>query len=158
MAGIREVRTALANQIQTVSKIKCSPRMPDTIEPPQAAILPGSPYAKYGVTLGEGTLHMPLGQQMLVPTELNLRVAVFVSRAPSLDRSQALLDEWLGLESSTDTVSIPMALMEDSTLGGIVEYCEPLEVLNYSNYAVAGQTYFMGMISVIVSVTQDLGA
>jgi hypothetical protein len=64
------------------------------------------------------------------------------------------VDSYLGFEPS-ETLSIPMALLHDPTLGGIVEYCEPLLVQGYGDIEIAGQTYFQGRILTTVSVTQS---
>ena len=76
------VREALASQIQTITGLTMKARMPDQVNPPVGVILPGAPYAKYGLTLGEGAMYMGSASMIPVATELNLVVAVFVSRAP----------------------------------------------------------------------------
>ena len=156
MADISAVRTALANQIYVQTGLICLPKMPDQINPPVAVILPGAPYAKYGITLGEHSVAM--GQPHVVPvvTELNLVVCIFVSRAPSLERAQTMVDQYLGFEPSTATTSIPEALAFDPTLGGVTEYCEPIQVQAYGDVDIAGQTYFQGRLAVAVSVHQSL--
>lgn len=156
MASIAAVRAALANQIQVQTGLSVSPRMPDQVNPPQGAILPGAPYAKYGLTLGEHILMSGLPHAVPVPTELNLVVAVFVSRAPSIEDAQATVDTYLGFEPSDTTVSIPEAMAFDPTLGGVVEFCEPLQVQAYGDVEIAGQQYFQGRIAVSVSVHQAL--
>jgi hypothetical protein len=153
MASVSEVRNALAAQIQAQTGLTTVPRMPDQINPPVAAILPGLPYAKYGITFGEPLLGMPTA--VPVPAELNFVVAIFVSRAPSLERAQAAVDQYLGLEPSDTVTSIPLAIFSDPTLGGVVEYCEPLLVQAYGDIEIAGQTYFQGRLTVTVSATQD---
>jgi hypothetical protein len=128
--------------------------MPDQVNPPVAVILPGIPYVKYGITLGESAIG--LGVPVPVPAELNLVVCVFVSRAPSLERAQEQVDQYLGLEPSDSVMSIPLAIFSDPTLGGVAEYCEPLQVQAYGDIEIAGQTYFQGRITVAVSAVQDL--
>jgi len=155
VADVSAVRTALASQIQSLTGLTCTPRMPDTITPPQAAILPAQPYAKYGITLG-GHL-ASLGATIPVVTELNFAVCVFVSRAASVERAQQQVDQYLGFEPSSGVVSIPMAIDEDPTLGGVAEFCEPVVVLAYGDIDIAGQPYFQGRLHVAVSVHQDLG-
>lgn len=155
MADISAVRTALAAQIQSLTGLTCTPRMPDTITPPQAALLPSLPYARYGLTLG-GHL-ASLGARVPVVTELNLAVAVFVSRASSVERAQQQVDQYLGFEPSSGVVSIPQAIDEDPTLGGVVEFCEPVNVNAYGDIEIAGQTYFQGRLVVAISVHQNLG-
>jgi hypothetical protein len=128
--------------------------MPDQVNPPMAAILPQAPYAKYGLTFG-GHL-ATLGRPVPVVTEMNMAVCIFVSRAPSLDRAQKAVDQYLGFEPSSSVVSIPVALAEDPTLGGVVEWCEPLQVTAYGDIEIAGQTYFQGRLTVNISVHQDI--
>lgn len=155
MASTKQVREALASQIQALTGLAASPRMPDQINPPQVAIMPGSPYAKYGITLGEGAMFSL--NPVPVATELNLRIIVLTSLAPGLADAQEAMDEYLGLQPSGATVSIPQAILHDPTLGGLVEYCEPIDIVAYSSETVAGQEYFRGMMRVMVSVTQDMG-
>lgn len=150
MADFDDVTTALAAQIQSYTGLKFFADMPDQINPPMGAILPGRPLAKYGITLGESAL-----EQIPVPTEYGLSVAVFVSRAPSLQRAQATVKSYLGMKAG---LSIPRAILANPTLDGLVEYVEPLQVDAYGDIEIAGQPYFQGRISVLVSVTQDLGA
>src|ERR1700756_1717560 len=138
MTTISAVRTALSNQISTQTGLICLPVMADQINPPVGVILPGAPYAKYGITVGahQGSLAQPV----TAIVELNLVVAVFVSRAPSLERAQTTVDQYL--------VTIPAAMEFDPTLGGIVEYCEPQIVQAYGDVEIAGQTYFQGRLTV----------
>lgn len=153
MASVNAVKAQLAAQIQAQTGLTTLSLMPDQINPPIAVILPGLPYVKYGITLGEPLLGMP--HAVPVPAEINLVVCVFTSRAPSLERAQAFVDQYLGLEPSDTVKSIPLAIFEDPTLGGVVEYCEPLQVQAYGDIEIAGQTYFQGRLTVTVSATQD---
>lgn len=153
MASVNAVKAALAAQVQAQTGLTCVPLMPDQINPPAAVILPGIPYVKYGLTLGETLIGLP--NPVSVPADLNLVVCIFVSRAPSLERAQDQVDQYLGLEPSDTVKSVPLAIFHDPTLGGIVEFCEPLAVIAYGDVEIAGQTYFQGRISVAVSVTQS---
>jgi len=155
--SISQVRAALASQIQEKTGLKTFSEQPDQINPPCGAILPGSPYAKYGITLGEPTMNAPIGNQIPVACDLNLVVAVYTARSPSLQRAQQAVDSYLGFFPNSNQVSIPMAILADPTLGGIVEYAEPMLVQAYGEINIAGQDYFQGRITVAVSVTQDLG-
>lgn len=155
MAGVKEIKDALAAQIQNFTGLTMRARMPDQINPPMGVILPGSPYAKYGVTLGVPSLFGP--GPVPVSAEFNLVVAVFVSRAPSLERAQDAVDQYLGLEPGAGQESIPLAIDQDPTLGGVVEFAEPIQVLAYGDVEIAGQVYFQGRISVNVSAIQDIG-
>jgi hypothetical protein len=153
MASVKEIKTALAAQIQAQTGLTTLSRMPDQINPPVAAILPGLPYVKYGITMGESTIGLPA--PVPVPAEINLVVCIFTSRAPSLERAQDFVDQYLGLEPSDTVKSIPLAIFADPTLGGVVEYCEPIQVQAYGDIEIAGQTYFQGRLTVTVSATQD---
>ena len=145
MTTLSAVKTALATQIQAQTGLTCLPVMADQVNPPVGVILPGAPYAKYGVTLGA---HLgSLAQPVTAIVEMNLVVAIFVSRAPSLERAQNTVDQYL--------VTVPAAMEFDPTLGGIVEYCEPQIVQAYGDVEIAGQTYFQGRIAVAVSVHQS---
>lgn len=156
VASTKAVREALASQIQTLTGLATAPRMPDQINPPQAAIMPGLPYAKYGLTLGEAAMFT--ANPIPVATELNLRIIVLTSLAPGLADAQEAMDEYLGLQPSNGTMSIPQAILHDPTLGDLVDYCEPIDIVAYSSEKVAGQEYFRGMMRVTISVTQDMGA
>lgn len=161
MTSIKAVRVALASQIETITGLTTAPYMPDIITPPMAALLPGAPYARYGITFGEPTIGaagMPMPSQVPVPTDLNLNIAIFMSRAPSLQDAQESVDNFLGLEPIAGVVSIPQAILSDPTLGGLVEYCEPTQIVAYGDVEVAGQQYFHGRLAVVISVTQDMGA
>lgn len=155
MASIKAIRDALAAQVQAATGLRVSPKMPDQVNPPQGAILPGAPYAKYGVTLGE---HSVIGLPRVIPvaTEYQMVIAVFVSRAPSLERAQDTVDQYLGFEPSDSFTSIPEAIAADPTLGGVVEWCEPYQVQAYGDIEIAGQQYFQGRISLTISAHQDL--
>lgn len=153
MASVKQVKAALAAQVQAQTALVTVPKMPDQINPPMAVILPGIPYVKYGLTLGETLIGLP--NHVPVPAELNLVICIFVSRAPSLERAQDQVDQYLGLEPSDVVKSIPLAIFHDPTLGGVVEYCEPLSVIAYGDVEIAGQTYFQGRISVQVGVVQN---
>lgn len=143
----KQAKTALAAQIQARTGINSSRGMPNIITPPQVAILPNSSYAKYGITLGEATAHLPV--QVVAPTELNLIVAYFVVRADLLDAQDACDDA---------LVTIPDAIFWDATLGGVVDYAEVINVLAYGDIVVNDQTFFHTKIAVNVSITPDLGA
>lgn len=146
MANLTNLRNALANQIET----NCLPYLAadgsplDQVNPPIALVLPGSPLAKYGSTLGESMLTMgPDGYAIpMATTEFNLRVMVLVSHASTTDRVQDTLDVWLGFENDyvngQQTVSVPMAVAMDPTLGGIASYCEAMTVSQYGPVEYAG--------------------
>lgn len=153
MASVNQVKTALAAQIQAQTGLITAALMPDQINPPMAVILPGSPYVKYGITFGETTVG--LLHHVSVPVDINLVVGVFVSRAPSLERAQAQVDQYLGLEPSDTVKSIPLAIFHDPTLGGVVEFCEPQQVTAYGDVEIAGQQYFQGRITITISADQD---
>lgn len=154
MTDFDAVTAALATQIQTLTGLKMFPEAPDQINPPAGVIFPGTPLAKYGITLGEGAMFST--NPIPVPTDYNLVIAVFVSRAPSLQRAQKAVKAYLGMNSGGP--SIPRAILHDPTLGGIVEYCEPMAITQFGAAEYAGQDYFQGRITVAISVVMNMEA
>lgn len=141
----KQAKTALAAQIQAQTGLACSHNMPNVITPPCAAIFPGAPYVRYGITLGEGTAHLPV--QLLAAVEMNLIVAVFVQRT-NLSDAQDQVDDYI--------VTVADAIFHDATLGGIVEWAEPGSIVAYNDISVNDQTFFHAKIAVNVSITPDL--
>lgn len=131
--------------------------MPDQLNPPCAVLLPGNPYVKYGITMGEGTMTHGLAAPVSVPTEINLGIMVVCARS-SVENAQEYVDALLGLEPLDTVVSIPLALDENPTLDGLVEWVIPRHVSGYdSNTLIGNVPYFTGRIELAISVTPDLG-
>jgi hypothetical protein len=148
VASLTAVRKALANQILTntlplLAAVEAEPldQIPNL---PAALIFPGKPVAKYGVTMGEALpfLGSPAGR-MMAATDFNLQVMIVVSQGSTIERVQGTLDQFLGFENIPgQTVSIPTAVALDPTLGGVVFYCEAMQVSSYGPIEYNGNSYF----------------
>jgi len=145
MPGLQEVRNALALQIQNNAypKLQAYGDAPDTINAPCAVVVPTrGKFATYEMTLGSD--YMGFGMPTPVPTATGfmLDVEVVVART-DLDRTQQALDQWFGYENVEGvTVSIPMAVAMDSSLGGLVRWCNPLTADSYGPVNWNGVDYF----------------
>lgn len=145
MAGLQAVRNALATQIQNhaypVLQVEANPR--DQINPPVALVLPArGTFAEYGETLGSEYMG---GVPIPVPTATGFRldVQVIVARAAGIEQVQPELDQWFGYENIPgSTVSIPMAVAMDSSLGGLVRWCNAISADNYAPIDYNGLMYF----------------
>lgn len=155
MATVAQVREALAKYIEDTTGLECKPRMPDQVNPPMAAIMPGAPFVTYGVTMSANLAAL---RQVNAPVEMNVAVLIITSKAGSTERAQLNIDAYLGLDADDSVTSIPVALALDPTLGGMVEYAEPVSVTTYGQIEVAGQIYFGARLAIQISVAQDLGA
>lgn len=125
MASLSTVRNALANQLSeyVYPALRVSAYPLDQINPPCAMILPSKATAKYGRTLG-GSFSTAAGS-LLAATDFNLDIIVIVSHSTTSDRMQENLDQWIGFTNEPgESVSVPMAIAKDDTLGGAVAYCE----------------------------------
>lgn len=135
MADLLTIRTALADQIaEFCPGLRAMPEARDSIQPPVAIVLPGSPLMKFGDTV-DGAL------------TINLTILMIISDAATMERSQRALDAYLGIGSG-ETTSIPNAIHMDPTLGGAVHFCEPLTVTNYGRLEYAGEGYFGARVNV----------
>ena len=148
-ATITEARKALAAQLQAnISGVTALPYMPDQVNPPVMAVLPGQPAVQYGLTLGEAMAAQ--GMQGIMGGEYNLVILVITTLASSIEEAQETLDSLIGFNGNTSCVQ--GAIAEDSTLGGVVDFCVPMAVATYGQIDVAGQTYFGARITVKVGV------
>lgn len=141
----KAVKTALAAQITTRTGLTTTRNMPNIVTPPMAAILPGGPYAKFGITFGEGTAHLPV--QVLAPTEMNVVVAIFVQRT-DLPDAQDQVDDYM--------IAVANAIFWDGTLGGAAEWATPINIIAYGDINVNDQTFFHTKIAVNISLEQDM--
>lgn len=135
MADVAAIRTALANQVTTVTGLRTLPEAKDQVSPPVGVVLPGVPLARYGDTL-DGAL------------TLNLRILLVISDAAPVEKVQRALDAYLGIGTGTGITSIPAALMKDPTLGGTVHWAIPLQISSYGRIDYAGEGYFGGRLDV----------
>jgi hypothetical protein len=133
MADLLAIRTALADQLTSITGLRTMADARDSISPPVAIVLPGQPFVKFGDTAQ--------GPSFPGALTVNLIILVIISDAPTLERSQKALDMYLGIGEGP-AESIPNAIMNDPSLGGVVDYCEPTTVTNYGRIEYAGQQYF----------------
>jgi hypothetical protein len=134
VADLTAIRVALANQIAAhCTGLRTMAEARDSISPPVAIVLPGNPLATFGSTM-DGAV------------EFNLVILMIISDAATMERSQKMLDAYLGIGSG-EVTSIPNAIMADPSLGGAVHYCEPISVTNYNRIEYAGETYFGARLS-----------
>jgi hypothetical protein len=76
-------------------------------------------------------------------------VLVLVSDAPTSERSQRDLDQWLGIGAG-EAESIPNAITKDVTLDGTVAWCLPLAITQYGRVDYAGVTYLGATLTTTV--------
>lgn len=154
MANVQAIRQALASQLQAELDIPAFPNVPPNVTPPMILVYPGQPYMTYGQTMGEG-IDAELGPVMgesynpMAKVAANLVVAVLISQATGYEQFQPQLDALL--EPPGNSGSIPNAIAADETLGGIVDWAIPLDVISYGLIQdIAGQSYFGARIRVQV--------
>jgi hypothetical protein len=124
------IRNALAAQVTAVTGLRCDGQARDQVSPPCSVVLPGQPFITYGVTT-DGALNF------------NLAVLIIVSDAAPAEKTQRALDVWLGIgEDTSETESVPAAVMSDITLGGVVHFIEPVSIGTYGRITYANVVYF----------------
>lgn len=132
MATLSELRTGLATNLGTISGLRTSSFVPDTVSPPIAIVEPAS--IKFDVSMGRGL------------DEFSFKVTVIVGRAT--DRAaQATIDSFC---SSAGSSSVKRAIESDRTLGG---KCNDLRVTNLSSYGsvqIGDTPYLAAEFAVIV--------
>lgn len=136
MADITAIRNALAAQITARTGLRALGQARDTVNPPCAVILPGSPLIRWGATL-DGTV------------DISLNILLVISDAPPVQMTQRALDAYLGIGAG-EPESIPAALMADPTLGGACHYAIPATVDQYSRVEYGGVGYFGARLSVTI--------
>jgi hypothetical protein len=132
MADVTAIRNALAAQITAVTGLRCDGQARDQVSPPCAVVIPGNPFVSYGATMDEAMT-------------IALIVLVIISDAAPVEKTQRALDTYLGMRHGRDPgtgQSVPAAILEDTSLGGTAEWCEPASVSNYGRVDYAGVTYF----------------
>lgn len=135
MASLSDIRTALANQLATISGLRTSAQYVSQINPPMAVILPAS-----GVNVQPRTLDGSEDYQLII----HLLVAYTEDSS-----SQALLDGYLDPSGAT---SIQAALRANPSLGGKVMYAVTGPVAGYGLLDWAGQQYLGTRVPVTVAV------
>jgi hypothetical protein len=132
MADLVAVTNALAAQITQFTGLRALGQARDQVTPPCAVVLPGraGPFLQYGSTMDESFT-------------LNLMVLIIITDAAPVDASQRALDAYLGIDHGDGSgASIPAAVLKDPTLGGLVEWCEPVSADQYGRIDYGGITYF----------------
>jgi hypothetical protein len=130
------VTDALAAQITQWTGLRALGQARDSVTPPCAVILPGSPVITYGNTMDEAL-------------SMNLMVLLIISDAAPVEMTQRALDTYLGIGAG-EGESVPAAILKDPSLGGVVHWCEPVTASNYGRIDYAGVTYFGARINVTV--------
>lgn len=125
------VRNALAAQITAGTGLRAYGQALDSPVPPCAMVVPGSPAVTYGTTMpGPGAV------------SIGLAVLIVLSDAPLAQQTQQALDRLLSTDPEHAPDSVVLAVESDPTLGGTVEWCEPLTVTQYGRLEIGGLTVF----------------
>lgn len=123
MASIAELRTALGNNIATISGLRVSDFIPDNPNPPIAI-----------VQFDRAQYHLDMGNGM---TEYTFVVQVIVGRADERT-AQRNLDSYC---SSTGSSSVLLAVESDRTLNNKAFDCVVTEMSSYGPVLVNDTTY-----------------
>ena len=138
MADMTAIRNALADRITTYTGLRAHAQAPDSVSPPCAVILPGNPFVNYADTM-DGAI------------TINLMVLLIISDGAPADATQRALDAYLGVSTSPVIgSSVPEAIEQDNTLGGLIHYIQANNATNYGRIDYAGVTYFGARINVVV--------
>jgi hypothetical protein len=132
IADLVAVTNALAAQITAHTGLRAMGQARDQVTPPCAVVLPGraGPFLQYGSTMDE-------------TFTLNLMVLILITDAAPVDASQRALDAYLGIDHGDGSgQSIPAAILKDTSLGGQVEWCEPVSADSYGRVEYSGIIYF----------------
>lgn len=138
MADLVAIRNALASSITRFTGLRTDGQARDQVTPPCAVIIPGNPLINYADTM-DGTV------------TINLQVILIISDAAPVDATQRALDTYLGVDQNPVIgSSVPEAIEEDNTLGGLVHYIQAVSAGSYGRIEYASVTYFGARISVVV--------
>lgn len=137
MADLVGIRSALASRITTYTGLRAFGQAPDQITPPCSVVLPGNPLINYSDTM-DGTV------------TINLMVLLIISDAAPVDATQRALDTYLGVGTGSSVTSVPTAIEEDNTLGGLIHYIQAQTADSYGRLEYAGQTYFGARIRCVL--------
>ena len=128
--NLTAVRDALAASITKYTGLRADGQARDAISPPVAVIVPGQPLISYADTM-DGAV------------SVNLVVLLIISDAAPLDRTQRALDAYLGVDQDPAVgMSLPEAIEQDNTLGGLIHYIQAVTADNYGRISWGGQEYF----------------
>ena len=138
MANLVSIRTALAASITLYTGLRTDGQARDQVTPPCAVILPREPFINYSSTM-DGAV------------DINLMVLLIISDAAPVDATQRALDTYLGVDQNPAIgSSVPEAIEEDNTLGGLVHYIQAVTAGSYGRIEYSGVTYFGARISVVI--------
>lgn len=138
MANLVAIRNALAASITLYTGLRTDGQARDQVTPPCAVILPREPFINYGDTM-DGAV------------TINLMVLLIISDAAPVDSTQRALDTYLGVDQNPAIgSSVPEAIEEDNTLGGLVHYVQAVTAGSYGRIEYSGVTYFGARISVVI--------
>lgn len=138
MADLVAIRNALAASITQFTGLRADGQARDQVTPPCCVILPGNPLISYGDTMNGAVT-------------INLNVLLIISDAAPVDATQRALDTYLGVDQNPAVgSSVPEAIEEDNTLGGLVHYVQAVSAGSYGRIEYASVTYFGARISVVI--------
>lgn len=130
MASVSELRTALAEAMGRIDRLRTSAHVPDSPQPPVAIVMPERIAYDLNARRGADTYYFT--------------VMLLVGRAD--DRSaQDNLDKYL-----VGPDSIKAAIEVDRTLGGKANTCRVVEMTNYASMPVGEVLYLSAQFSVEV--------
>lgn len=136
MADLTSIRQALASQITNKTGLRAEAAPRDQVSPPVALVMPGNPLISYA-------------DDMSGSVTIALAVLIVVSDAPPVSMSQQWLDGWLGVVTGV-TASIPAAIAADPTLGGVVQWCQPVSAGSYGRVEIGGVGMFGARLNLTV--------
>lgn len=131
------VRNTLAERITAFTGLRADGQARDSVAPPCAVILPGQPFINYADTM-DGAL------------TVNLIVLLIISDAAPADATQRALDTYLGVGKSASAASVPAAIEQDNTLGGLIHFIQANTATNYGRIEYSGVTYFGARINCVL--------
>jgi hypothetical protein len=145
VADLAAIKVALATQLTDNLGIPALPYFPDQVNPPIIAIMPTSPAVKFGLTMGESpaaqfAAAQIMGQADIIEADEYYLVVNAVLSLAMTEAAQADADTLSS--GARNNGSLASAIMRDTTLGGVVDYCIPISVFGYGGIAWAGMTYF----------------
>lgn len=143
MGKLKDIRTALANQLSAQTGVDSRPYVPDSITTPMLALKSGdNAYVDYGITT-DGV------------EEYDLQILVLLSYTPSAEAAQAAMDDLVdGGTQISGGMSILDAIEADSTLSGNVDWVVVNNVTKVSLIEISGQQYFSARVNLSLSTSR----
>ena len=132
MASITELRTGIAANLATISGLRTSAEMPDSVNPPHAVVAFDS--VQYHQAYKNGM------------AEYTFTVQLIVSRVDERN-AQRYLDAYC---STTGSSSVLLAVESDKTLGGKAFDCFVSEMSSYGSINIGDNTYLASEFQVRV--------